>query len=55
MFSEDIVMSQALLQTLANHGYDNTEISLAIIDLTQKKPTVFGYQMDHFIYAASVY
>ncbi len=55
MFPENKERSKKLFQILAENGFTKNEIGVAIIDLTESAPTIFGYNMDHFIYPASVY
>lgn len=51
----EITDSLGLLQSF-DVGSDGTEeISLAVIDLNQQKPTIAGVHMHNFIYPASVY
>ena len=52
---KDIVI-EAHLDSVFNVGEDGTEtISLAVIDLTGRKPVLAGVHADNFIYPASVY
>jgi hypothetical protein len=55
MFLEDKNRSQKFSKILADHGFTKNEISVAVIDLNQTEPKIFGYNFDHFIYPASVY
>lgn len=55
MFNEDIKRSQNLKKILDTHGFTKNEMGIAIIDLNDSEPKIFGYNMDHFIYPASVY
>ncbi|MDQ2658019.1 MAG: class A beta-lactamase-related serine hydrolase [Bacteroidota bacterium] len=57
-FSESLksIVSQARLDSSFDVGEDGKEtISLAVIDLTGKKPVFGGVHYDNFIYPASVY
>lgn len=55
MLNENIEKSNKLKKLLQESGFGKTEIGLAIIDLNQNVPEIFGYNIDHFIYPASVY
>jgi hypothetical protein len=55
MFLEDKNRSQKFSKILTDNGFTRNEISVAIIDLNQTEPKIFGYNFDHFIYPASVY
>ncbi len=55
MFKEDIKRSKNLKNILDAHGFTKNEIGIAIIDIKDLEPKIFGYNMDHFIYPASVY
>ncbi|MDR3519885.1 MAG: class A beta-lactamase-related serine hydrolase [Candidatus Pacebacteria bacterium] len=55
MLSEDTTRSQEIKTLLFENGFSNTELGLAIIDLKEKESKIFGYNMDHFMYPASVY
>lgn len=55
MFPEDASRSQIFSEMLAGQGFTKYEIGIAIFDLKEKEPKIFGYNMDHFIYPASVY
>lgn len=55
MFPEDKEQSQKFLEILNENGFTKNEIGVAIIDLNKPEPKIFGYNMNHFIYPASVY
>jgi len=55
MLPIDTQRSLDIKKILDEHGYTKREIGVAIVDLTQTQPHIFGYNMDHFIYPASVY
>ncbi|MEI6399996.1 MAG: serine hydrolase [bacterium] len=55
MFAENSVRSLEIKNLLEKEGFLNGEIGIAIIDLKQQEPKIFGYNIDHFIYPASVY
>lgn len=55
MFTEDKNRSQKLVKILTESGFTDNEMGVAIIDLNEKTPKIFGYNMEHFIYPASVY
>jgi tRNA U55 pseudouridine synthase TruB len=55
MFPEDIARSAQLKKVLDTHGFTRGEMAVAIIDLRESEPKIFGYNMEHFIYPASVY
>ena len=55
MFLEDKNRSQKFSKILTDNGFVKKEIGIAIIDLNESEPKIFGYNMDHFIYPASVY
>ena len=55
MFPTDTKRSADIKKLLAQNGFTNTEMSVAVIDLNKKEPRVFGYNLNHFIYPASVY
>jgi len=55
MFLEDKNRSQRFSKLLADNGFTKNEIGIAIIDLKESEPKIFGYNFDHFIYPASVY
>lgn len=55
MLSEDTERSKEFSKLLNKNGFLNDEMSIALIDLTEPKPRIFGYAMDHYIYPASVY
>lgn len=43
------------LQTIFKDLISNHEMSFAVVDLNESDPTIFGYNLDHFIYPASMY
>lgn len=55
MLQEDKNRSQKFSKTLAENGFTKNEIGIAIIDLKEPEPKIFGYNMEHFMYPASVY
>lgn len=55
MFIEDKNRSQKFCKILIENGFTKNEIGIAIIDLNEPEPRIFGYNMEHFIYPASVY
>lgn len=55
MFSEDEEKSEKLTKILDQNGFTKKEIGIAIIDLKEPEPKIFGYNFEHFIYPASVY
>lgn len=55
MFQEDKKRSQKLIKLIEQNCFTKNEMSVAIIDLNEIEPKIFGYNMDHFIYPASVY
>ncbi len=55
MFPENTELSKEISNLLTKDGFTENEIGLAVIDLNNLAPHVFGYNMDHFIYPASVY
>lgn len=55
MPQENIQRSSDIFEILKKNHFLNYEIGLAIIDLNSPTPEIFGYNMDHFIYPASVY
>jgi beta-lactamase class A len=55
MFPENKELGVKISDLLAKNGFTKSEIGIAIIDLNDLAPKVFGYNMDHFIYPASVY
>ena len=55
MFPENKERSQKFSQLLTESGFTKNEIGIAIIDLNESEPKIFGYNMEHFIYPASVY
>lgn len=55
MVLENKKRSEDLTKVLNKYGFTKNEIGLAIIDLNEPEPKIFGYNMDHFVYPASVY
>ncbi len=55
MIQEDIKRSEEIQILLEKNGFLKNEIGIAIIDLNEPEVKIFGYNMDHFIYPASVY
>ena len=55
MFDENKTRSQKFSKLLADNDFTKNEIGVAIIDLNEPEPKIFGYNMEHFIYPASVY
>ncbi len=55
MFPEDKERGQKFIDTLNEFGFNKKDICIAIIDLKEKEPKIFGYNFDKFIYPASVY
>lgn len=52
---ENTRQSIQLTELLEKKGFLKYEMGIAIIDLNDSKHEIFGYNMDHFIYPASVY
>lgn len=55
MIPEDVKRSEEFHALLDKHGFTKRELGVAIIDLNDPEPKMFGYNMNHFIYPASVY
>lgn len=59
MHPQDKDLSDKLTNLLIKNSLiankSKSEISVAIIDLNKPEPEIFGYNMDHFIYPASIY
>ena len=55
MFQEDTTRSRKFSELLNRCGFTKNEIGVAIIDLKESEPKIFGYNMNHFIYPASIY
>ncbi len=55
MFPEDKDRSQKFFKILTENGFIKNEIGIAIIDLNEPTPTIFGYNLEYFLYPASVY
>lgn len=52
---EDVQKSERLKSLLEQNGFLKNEMGIAVIDLKQSNQKIFGYNMDHFMYPASVY
>lgn len=52
---ENLELSQKIKEIIENFHPKPNEISLAIIDLKNPEPQIAGFNMDHFIYPASIY
>ncbi len=52
---EDVSLSQKIQTIVQSLSPQPDDISIAIIDSTSPTPTVAGYNLDHFIYPASIY
>lgn len=52
---EDIILSEKIKAIVEKIYPKPAEISFAVIDLTTPEPKIAGYNMDHFIYPASIY
>ena len=52
---ENIILSQKISEIIKEIKPKPSEISFAVIDLSKEEPEIAGYNMDHFIYPASVY
>ncbi|MCX6752985.1 MAG: class A beta-lactamase-related serine hydrolase [Candidatus Nomurabacteria bacterium] len=55
MFPEDKNRSEKFNKLLTENGFTKSEIGIAIIDLNQPEIKIFGYNVEHFIYPASIY
>ncbi len=55
MLKEDKEKSEEIFRILSKNGFTKKEIGIAIIDLKNTEPKIFGFNIDHFIYPASVY
>ncbi len=55
MLPIDNQRSVDIKKILDDNDYTKREMGVAIIDLNQTQPHIFGYNMEHFIYPASVY
>lgn len=55
MFQEDKERSRKLIKLIEQKHFTKNEMGVAIIDLNEIEPKIFGYNMDYFIYPASVY
>jgi hypothetical protein len=53
--SENTRRGMELTKLLEKNGFLKYEIGIAIVDLNDPHHEIFGYNMDHFIYPASVY
>lgn len=52
---ENTLLTSKFKSIIENIHPQPSEISFAVIDLTSPKPEIAGYNMDHFIYPASIY
>lgn len=52
---ENIELSKKIQQIVEGFGVRPQEISVAVIDLKNPEAQIAGYNMDHFIYPASIY
>jgi hypothetical protein len=52
---ENLILSQKISEIIKGLKPKPSEISFAVIDLSKEDPEIAGYNMDHFIYPASVY
>lgn len=52
---ENLELSQKIKEIIENFHPKSNEISLAVIDLKNPELQIAGYNMDHFIYPASIY
>lgn len=52
---ENIILSKKISEIIKEIKSKPSEISFAVIDLSKEEPEIAGYNMDHFIYPASVY
>ena len=48
-------LSQKFTKLIIENGFTKNEMGVAIIDLNETEPMIFGYNMEHFIYPASIY
>lgn len=55
MFKENKKRSSEIEQILKDNSFLKDEMAIAIIDLREENPEIFGYNLDTFIYPASVY
>ncbi|HEY1041167.1 MAG TPA: serine hydrolase [Candidatus Paceibacterota bacterium] len=55
MIPENHTKSAQLVEILKQHGFTDYEMGIGIIDLKNAAPEIFGYNLGHFIYPASVY
>ncbi len=55
MLKEDKEKSEEIFKILSKNGFTKKEIGITIIDLKNPEARIFGFNMDHFIYPASVY
>lgn len=53
--AENLKRSAELHELLQKNGFLKYEMGIAIVDLNDPRHEIFGYNMDHFIYPASVY
>ena len=52
---ENFILSKKIKEIVENFHTKPNEISLAVIDLKSPEVQIAGYNMDHFIYPASIY
>jgi hypothetical protein len=55
MFPEDKIRSEKLIKELKSQNLFGKEFGIAVIDLNKKETEIFGCNLDHFMYPASVY
>lgn len=55
MFKENKKRSSEIEQILKDNSFLGDEMAIALIDLQEENPEIFGYNLDTFIYPASVY
>lgn len=55
MIPENKTLSEKFITELKSQNLMQGEFGIAIIDLKQSKLEIFGYNLDHFIYPASIY
>lgn len=55
MLAEDIKRNHEIKELISKSGFSEFEIGVAIVDLKERESKIFGHNMDHFIYPASVY
>jgi beta-lactamase class A len=52
---EDLNLTQKIKKIIENLGLKQTEISFAVINLKKIEPEISGYNLNNFIYPASIY